>query len=108
MSNLVVRSLCAVTGRLALCAVGLAAQLIGVSATAAEPGAVSEVPAPPPWQANRRPQRAKLLADLGADRWHTSGFRAQGVKVLVLDTGFPRWPDSLGKALPVRVARHSF
>src|SRR5205807_5175247 len=68
MSNTLARTLCAVTGRLALCAVGLASQLPTTAATAAEP-------APPSWQAERGPQRAKLLADLGADHWHATGFR---------------------------------
>jgi hypothetical protein len=108
MPKIVASSLCAVTGRLALCAVGLAAHLSGISASAAEPGAVANAPAAPPWQEQRRPQRAKLLADLGADHWHAAGFRGQGVKVLVLDTGFRGWRDYLGKALPAQVAAQSF
>jgi subtilisin family serine protease len=59
-------------------------------------------PAPVPqlWQ--------EQLARMGADRWHAAGFRGQGVKVAVLDTGFRGYRAYLGTALPARVTVRSF
>jgi Subtilase family len=96
--------------RLVLCATGLASLAFTLSASAAEPTAPSQstTQPPPQWQAERRPKQEKLLADLGADRWHAAGFRGKGVKVLVLDTGFKGWHDQLGKVLPEHIAAHSF
>ncbi len=51
---------------------------------------------------------AQQQARLGADRWQASGFRGQGVKVAVLDTGFRGYRKFLGTALPSRVTVHSF
>jgi subtilisin family serine protease len=48
------------------------------------------------------------LARLGVARWHQAGFRGQGVKVAVLDSGFRGYGDHLGKALPARVTVKSF
>jgi len=48
------------------------------------------------------------LARLGADRWHAAGYRGQGVKVAILDTGFRGYRNYLGIALPTRVTVHSF
>jgi subtilisin family serine protease len=48
------------------------------------------------------------LVPLGADRWHAAGFRGQGVKVAVLDTGFRGYRQFLGTALPGRVTVRSF
>src|SRR5439155_11189221 len=62
----------------------------------------------PAWKTAAEQQRKKLLSQLGADRWHAAGFRGQGVKIAVLDTGFHGYPDHLGKALPTHVAAHSF
>lgn len=53
-------------------------------------------------------QRARLLADLGAERWHARQWRGRGVKVAVLDAGFRGYRDQLGKALPAQVAARSF
>jgi subtilisin family serine protease len=52
--------------------------------------------------------RQQHLARLGVDRWHASGFRGQGVKVAVLDSGFRGYRQFLGKALPARVTVRSF
>lgn len=46
--------------------------------------------------------------DLGASRWHQQGFRGQGVKVAVLDSGFRGYRSALGKVLPARVTAKSF
>jgi hypothetical protein len=48
------------------------------------------------------------LARLGVDRWHKAGLRGQGVKVLVLDHGFPDYRHLLGKTLPREVTTQSF
>lgn len=48
------------------------------------------------------------LARLGADRWHAAGFRGQGIKVAVLDTGFRGYRTFLGTVLPPRVTVRSF
>src|SRR5437764_10880538 len=54
------------------------------------------------------PGRAQLLARLGADRWLAAGARGQGVKVLVIDSGFRGWRTQLGAALPRLVLARSF
>ena len=53
-------------------------------------------------------QREQLFARLGVDRWHRAGFRGQGVKVAILDSGFRDYRSFLGKALPARVTTRSF
>ena len=53
-------------------------------------------------------ERARHLAQLGADRWQAAGFRGKGVTIAILDTGFRGWRDHLGKALPARVTTRSF
>src|SRR6476646_7872421 len=57
-------------------------------------------PVPPLWQEH--------LARLGVDRWHAAGFRGQGVKVAVLDSGFRGYRSHLGGALPAHVLARSF
>jgi len=52
-------------------------------------------------------QRAHV-ALVGADRWQAQGYRGQGVKIAVLDTGFRGWKDHLGKALSASVTVRSF
>jgi subtilisin family serine protease len=52
-------------------------------------------------------QRA-FLADLGVDRWHRHGYRGQGVKVAILDTGFRDYRTRLGQGLPAKVRTRSF
>lgn len=58
--------------------------------------------------ANNSAARSQWLAQLGADRWHAAGWRGQGVKVAVLDSGFRGWQSWLGHALPRSVAVRSF
>jgi subtilisin family serine protease len=63
------------------------------------------VPAPPysaAWL------RARHLARLGVDRWHGAGYRGQGVKIAVLDSGFRGYRAFLGSTLPARVRVRSF
>jgi hypothetical protein len=62
----------------------------------------------PAWIAQAAAQRLKHLARLGVDRWQAAGYRGQGVKIAVLDTGFRGYHNHLGKALPAHVTAHSF
>jgi subtilisin family serine protease len=89
----------------AFLALGLFAWVVG-SGRPQEQG----TPEGPPPKADPYPakQRAYHLTQLGADRWHATGYRGQGVKVAVLDSGFRGYRDQLGKALPVRVVTQSF
>ncbi|HEY1380746.1 MAG TPA: hypothetical protein VGF55_28345, partial [Gemmataceae bacterium] len=70
------------------------------------------LPAPPRPTAAAEPaaagERAQLLTRLGADRWHAAGARGQGVKVLVIDSGFRGWRSQLGAVLPRLVLARSF
>ncbi len=52
--------------------------------------------------------RARLLADMGVTAWHAKGWRGQGVKVAVLDSGFRGYKAHLGQALPEQVTVRSF
>src|SRR5436305_1355280 len=54
-----------------------------------------------------QPQR-QHLARLGVDAWHAEGYRGQGVKIAILDTGFHNYHRYLGTALPDHVTVHSF
>jgi subtilisin family serine protease len=47
-------------------------------------------------------------AKLGVARWHAAGYRGQGVKVCVLDTGFGRFRGELGQSLPRALRARSF
>jgi subtilisin family serine protease len=53
-------------------------------------------------------QRARLLERMGVDRWHKAGYRGQGIKIAILDSGFRGYRAHLGKALPAQVTTHSF
>jgi hypothetical protein len=53
-------------------------------------------------------ERIRLLTQLGVARWHAAGYRGQGVKIAVLDSGFRGYRKQLGKALPAHVLTHSF
>ncbi len=53
-------------------------------------------------------QRAQHLARLGVDRWHQAGFRGQGIKVAILDSGFRGYRAFLGQGLPAKVTARSF
>src|SRR5260370_8678404 len=53
-------------------------------------------------------QRGAHLSKVGVERWHQAGYRGQGVKVAVLDSGFRGWKNHLGKSLPAKVATTSF
>lgn len=53
-------------------------------------------------------ERSWQLRTLGAESWHAAGYRGQGVKVAILDSGFRGYRDSLGKGLPGHVTVRSF
>jgi subtilisin family serine protease len=52
--------------------------------------------------------RVQHLSGLGVDRWHRKGFRGQGLKVAILDTGFRGYRSFLGSILPAQVTSRSF
>jgi subtilisin family serine protease len=51
---------------------------------------------------------AHAAGNLGVPDWHRAGFRGQGVKVAILDSGFKGYRAALGKALPSLVKWKSF
>lgn len=54
------------------------------------------------------PRRPDCLERFGVAAWHTQGWRGQGVKVAVLDSGFHGYQEHLGSALPRSVQVCSF
>lgn len=54
------------------------------------------------------PQRSEIIERLGAQSWLARGWRGQGLKVAVLDSGFRGYRTHLGKALPRDITVHSF
>src|SRR5207253_1788777 len=58
--------------------------------------------------APQRSDRLPYLARLGVDQWQAAGYRGQGVKVAILDSGFRGYRAFLGKGLPTRVTVRSF
>jgi hypothetical protein len=52
--------------------------------------------------------RAECLEILGVERWHKLGFRGQGCKIAILDSGFRGYREFLGKGLPNDVLVRSF
>jgi subtilisin family serine protease len=42
------------------------------------------------------------------DRWQQTGYRGQGIKIAILDTGFHGYRDQLGKTLPAKVRTRCF
>ncbi len=64
--------------------------------------------APVAWSGDPVARRAQILAQLGVERWHRLGYRGQGVKIAVLDSGFRGYRAHLGKSLPARLTVRSF
>ncbi len=58
--------------------------------------------------ADALPRRTELLERLGVPAWHAQGWKGQGVKVAVLDSGFHGYQAHLGTALPANVQVCSF
>lgn len=52
--------------------------------------------------------QAGHLALLGVDRWQHTGYRGQGIRIAVLDTGFRGYREQLGKTLPAKVETRCF
>src|SRR5687767_12603216 len=86
----------------ALWLVPAAACGITLSLTSPRPVAgPAEQAATAPWHvSSQAPDRARLLTQLGVDRWHAAGHRGRGVKVAVIDSGFRGYRTFLGGALP--------
>jgi hypothetical protein len=87
-----------------------AALAVSLALVAAPPAGGADAPAragyakgPDFW-----PERLKHLAGLGVPAWQAAGYRGQGLKVAVLDTGFRGYRTHLGRALPVHVLVRSF
>ena len=59
-------------------------------------------------QGTPAPDRAHHLGLLGVPTWHGEGYRGQGIKIAVLDSGFRGFRSHLGAALPKRVVWQSF
>ncbi len=60
------------------------------------------------WAGQDSLSRHEILERLGANAWHGAGYRGQGVKVAVLDSGFAGYASQCGKALPENVHVRSF
>ncbi|MDB5310111.1 MAG: apr 2 [Gemmataceae bacterium] len=65
----------------------------------------------PAWASNRDERlprsRADHLAQLGVPGWHDAGYRGQGIKVAVLDSGFRGYRGQVGKSLPAGLVARS-
>jgi subtilisin family serine protease len=85
--------------------------LIGLAALAVFSLAARGDEAMPAWAFTQDTQplrtRHDIMARLGVNGWHATGFRGKGVKVAVLDSGFRGYRDQRGKALPEAVAAKS-
>ena len=52
--------------------------------------------------------REQLLERLGVTAWHRAGYKGQGLKIAILDTGFSGYREQLGKSLPKTIVVRSF
>jgi subtilisin family serine protease len=59
-------------------------------------------------EASAPPRRAELLERLGVPAWQARGWRGQGLKIAVLDSGFQGYRAHLGTTLPANVKVRSF
>ncbi len=90
-------------GRLVLglaSALALLGALVPLNSQAADPDAAAI--------ALLRQDQAKHFSLLGLDRWQSLGYRGQGIKIAVLDTGFRGYREQLGKTLPAQIETHCF
>jgi subtilisin family serine protease len=76
-------------------ALGLALPLAHVDGEPLDPEAAALI-------SSHRDQAGHLVL-LGVDRWQHIGYRGQGIKIAILDTGFRGYRDQLGKTLPAKV-----
>jgi hypothetical protein len=63
---------------------------------------------PPPVDPDSLRHRQQLIEQMGVFTWHADGYRGQGLKIAVLDSGFAGYRNLLGKALPRQVKVRSF
>lgn len=61
-----------------------------------------------PWIGSPAIERRRRLLELGVARWHETGWRGQGVRIAILDSGFRGYRAHLGGALPANVRVRSF
>lgn len=59
-------------------------------------------------QTTRYQERTDHLTRIGVHRWHTAGYRGQGVTIALLDRGFRGYRAFLGTLLPAQVVTRSF
>jgi len=59
-------------------------------------------------RSNVQPRSVDLVEYLGTPAWHAQGWRGQGVKVAILDSGFRNYQAHLGTTLPKTVHVCSF
>ena len=81
-------------------ALAVAPPLVGISARPLDPEAAA--------LASIHRDQASHLALLGVDHWQQTGYRGQGIKIAILDTGFRGYRDQLGTTLPARVQTRCF
>ncbi len=81
--------------------------LVAVSLLA-RAGALAGGTATPDAEAPEAPPAAVALDHLGVRAWHDAGYRGQGIKVAILDSGFGGYRQHLGRALPEHVRTGSF
>ena len=60
------------------------------------------------YAACRGQERTEHLKSLGIERWQEAGYRGQGVKIAVLDSGFRGYRQFLGGVLPSQLVTRSF
>ena len=87
---------------------GLTLGLSGCFAPAPPAPASVEQAAPDGLGSIESPSRQQHLERLGLPAWHERGYRGQGVKVAILDSGFRGYRAFLGKGLPSTVTTRSF
>jgi subtilisin family serine protease len=58
--------------------------------------------------AARSLEQQRHLEQLGVKAWHAAGYRAEGMRVAVIDSGFRGYRAALGKVLPAAVTVRSF
>jgi hypothetical protein len=62
----------------------------------------------PAYDPDPKGTRNRIFEAYGVKAWHAQGYRGQGVKVAILDSGFCGYRSHLGQALPSRVQTRSF
>jgi subtilisin family serine protease len=89
-------------------AISVVLMVLLLTGSSVRAGSIDSSPVPPASALSPARLQEKHLAVLGVPAWHSAGFRGQGVKVAILDTGFRGYRALLGKALPEKVTARSF